>query len=392
MTLSSLSVYVHIPFCRKRCVYCDFNTYAEKENLVPEYVNAVLGEIEFYKNNLAGKFYLKTIYFGGGTPTLLSPGDFERIINTIVCYIDLDKEIEISTEANPTNLSGDYLLNLQKAGINRLSIGAQSAILQELQVLGRTHSAADIKQAVKNAGRAGFTNINVDLMYGIPRQTLKSFKQSLEFAASLKPQHLSIYGLGVEEGTPLSGMVKNGVYDLPDEEVSAAMYEYAMETLAEGGFNQYEISNWAKSDDRDFRSQHNLQYWRNKDYLGIGAGAHSHVENRRWYNSAEIENYISKSKKASSDVFPAVEAITNLTNIDHIKEAMMMGLRLTEEGVNISALSEKYEIKIEQYYKKEISRLVAIGLVKNQTTSKGEVLRLTRKGRLLGNQVFQEFV
>ena len=278
MNLPSLSIYVHIPFCRKRCTYCDFNTYAGKEKSLPSYISALLSEIDFYSHQFHEAYCVHTIYFGGGTPTLLSTSDFERIIEKIVNKFTVADQVEISTEGNPTSLTEGYLNEIHEAGINRLSLGMQSSIPDELQILGRTHSAADVRQSIEYAKNAGINNTNLDLIYGIPQQTLTSFKKSLEFALDLEPEHLSIYGLGLEDGTPLARMIQKNVHVLPDEEESAAMYEYAMDKLKLVGYAQYEISNWALSGNRDYRCTHNLQYWRNQDYLGIGAGAHSHVE------------------------------------------------------------------------------------------------------------------
>ena len=290
-----LSIYIHLPFCRTRCGYCDFNTYAGYDHLKDAYVNAVVKEISLVSKEIGDNEFVHTIYFGGGTPNLFHPRELEKIITGIKDNFHCTSEIEISTEANPTCLTGEYLESVQDLGINRLSLGMQSASENDLRILGRKHTFLDVCKSVENAKKAGFSNINLDLIFGIPQQTLRSFEDSLNAAMGLFPDHLSLYALSVEDSTPLAIQIANGELPEPDDDLAADMYILAMELLDSRGFSQYEISNWARAEEA--QCLHNLQYWRNLDYLGFGAGAHSHYKQSRWENIKAITDYIDSVAK-----------------------------------------------------------------------------------------------
>jgi len=392
----SLSVYIHIPFCRKRCGYCDFNTYAGLDHLLEKYVDCILKEISIFSTLFNSDHDVQTIYFGGGTPTIMPVSFFARIINTISNHFSMTKIPEISSEANPNELDLDYLSGLYDAGINRLSIGMQSAVKKELKILGRQQNPEDVSKAVLNAKNVGFKNVSLDLIFGIPTQTLRSFELTIKSAVSFGPQHLSIYGLSLEQVTPLAQKIQNGQFPEVDEDVAGDMYAYVMDRMHAMGYKQYEISNWALEDNNtDFRCFHNLQYWKNRNYLGIGAGAHSFMGSRRWSNSKLIQDYIgsiAKEKQFSEFGHAAIAEHKQLSKMDIIKETMMMGLRLTEDGINTENFTKRFSVKIEDLYFDQIKKLMAFGLIEYKTINQSRVLRLTKKGRMVGNQVFLEFI
>lgn len=391
-----LAIYIHIPFCRKRCGYCDFNTFIGLDHLLEEYVDCVLEEIAIFSTLFNSDHFVQTIYFGGGTPTIMPVLFYAKIINTISNHFSMAEIPEISSEANPIELDLNYLSGLHDAGINRLSIGMQSVVKKELEILERLQHPEDVSQAVLNSKNARFKNINLDLIYGIPTQTLRSFQLSVKSAVSLKPQHLSIYGLSLEQSTPLAQKIQKGHIPEVNEDIAGDMYAWIMERMHTMGFRQYEISNWALEDnDIDFRCFHNLQYWRNRDYLGIGAGAHSFIESRRWSNTNLIQNYIGsifKDKLSSEFGHMAIAEHKQLSKMDIIKETLMMGLRLTEEGINTEQFTKRFSLKIEDIYFDQIEKLMALGLIEYKSFNKSRILRLTKKGRMLGNQVFLEFI
>ncbi len=391
-----LSVYIHIPFCRKRCAYCDFNTFVGLDHLLEKYVDCVLEEITIFSILFNSDHFVQTIYFGGGTPTIMPVSSYVKMIKTISNHFSMADILEISSEANPMELDLDYLSGLHDAGINRLSIGMQSVVKNELEILGRLQHPEDVSQAVLNSKNARFNNINIDLIYGIPTQTLRSFALSVKSAVSFKPQHLSIYGLSLESSTPLAHKIQQGHIPEMNEDMAGDMYAWVMERMPTMDFRQYEISNWVLEDnDTDFRCFHNLQYWKNRDYLGIGAGAHSFIESRRWSNVNLIQNYIgsiSKEKLSSEFGHAAIAEHKQLSKMDIIKETLMMGLRLTEEGINTEQFANRFSLKIEDIYFDQIEKLLALGLIEYKTSNKSRILRLTRKGRMLGNQVFLEFI
>ncbi|MDP2964661.1 MAG: radical SAM family heme chaperone HemW [Pelolinea sp.] len=388
-----LSVYIHIPFCRTRCGYCDFNTYAGYDHLKESYVKAVVEEISRTSRKIDNDYLVHTIYFGGGTPNLLSSNQIEEIIKGIRDKYIFSSQIELSTEANPSCLPGDYLNALRDIGINRLSLGMQSASAKDLEILGRSHTFKDVEISVENARKAGFTNINLDLIFGIPYQTLLSFEDTLKSAINLSPSHLSLYALSVEDSTPLAIQIAEKVVPESDEDLAADMYILAMEFLEKHGFSQYEISNWSL--DQKSQCLHNLQYWRNLDYLGFGAGAHSLYRQTRWENRKTITDYIdsiSQSPQNEDYISPAGINLISLTNTDEMSETMMMGMRLTEEGISAENFLKRFGVSLDEVYSKEITKLLHQVLVEWVMVEGHSHLRLTKKGRLLGNQVFMQFI
>jgi oxygen-independent coproporphyrinogen-3 oxidase len=383
----TLAIYNHIPFCRQKCNYCDFVSYAGKEELIDKYVDALIAEI--YRSAISYQSSAAinqptTVFFGGGTPTLLKPDHFKNIFDSLIRNWTLDIGYsEISVESNPGTANLAKLKALRELGINRLSIGCQSFNDKHLKTLGRIHSAKQAIQFIKDARTAGFDNINLDLMFALPNQTLEEWQEDLSMALSLEPEHLSTYNLQLEEGTNLykvitnyqipipnkDGEVSEGLrLQLPTEDIELAMYEYTIETLTKNGFKHYEISNFAK---QGFECKHNINYWLNGNYHGFGAGAHSYMNGQRWANVNCIEEYI--SRLTSFDMPPPIKGKKTRGG-----DALFLGLRL------LDGLPKRKFINFE----KEALELISQGLLEESGTN----YRLTHRGLLLGNLVFEKFV
>jgi putative oxygen-independent coproporphyrinogen III oxidase len=398
--MSLTSLYIHIPFCVHRCGYCDFNTYAGLQKWIPEYVQAVCRELEIISTTEFEPLAIHTIYFGGGTPSLVTSDGIKTIINTVKRHYDCSNLDEISLEANPGTISTDYFGELRQAGVNRVSLGMQSANETELALLQRQHTFEDVTKAVKWARAAGINNLNLDLIFGLPNQKTAHWMASLEAAISLRPEHLSLYGLTIEHGTPLQHEVETGALAHPDPDLAADMYEAARDRLPEAGFVHYEISNWAREskDKESFVCKHNLQYWRTLPYLGIGAGAHGFINHYRTENIANPVAYIKRFRDhplfaaGQATGFPKSPATLQASFIDQnteIGENMMMGLRLVQEGISGQEFYKRYGLSLDAKYGAEIKRLIEVGLLERIPA---DSLRLTNKGQLLGNLVFREFI
>jgi oxygen-independent coproporphyrinogen-3 oxidase len=401
------SLYFHIPFCIHRCAYCDFNTYARQERLIPAYVEALLQEIQHVAGSASERLLVHTIFFGGGTPSLLALRQVEQILQEVRKHFTFDSiesvsapfPQEISLEANPGTVSLASLQGMRQAGINRISFGVQSFHKDELRQLERIHNSIDVLEAVHWARKAGFENLNLDLIYGLPGQTLSRWQESLRRATDLSPEHLSLYALTIEPGTPFSRRIARGLTAVPDPDLAADMYEWALDFLTGQGFVQYEISNWSKP---GYQCRHNLQYWRNQPYLGFGAGAHGCANGLRIANVKHIRTYIdhfSSNNLFSSLKFPLSPATTTqgkLTRYMEMQETMLLGLRLTQEGVGRQAFQARFGQDLGVVFRKEVKELIGLGLLEwvktCEVSTTSEVLRLTRRGRLLGNQVFMRFV
>jgi oxygen-independent coproporphyrinogen-3 oxidase len=337
-----------------------------------------------------------TIFFGGGTPSLLSASDIERILDTLERSFALSDGLEVTLEANPGTLSLAFLQELRRLGVNRISLGMQSASPQELRLLERQHDTTEVIQAVAWARRAGFDNINLDLIFGLPYQSLQAWQRTLSFALNLNPEHFSLYALTLEHGTPMHHWTTRGLLSEPDPDLAAEMYEWASETLAGAGYEQYEISNWARqrAGGDTGACRHNLQYWRNLPYLGIGAGAHGYAGGVRTANVLGPAAYIQRCLEGSVQPFPRTPATVTANTIDRaaeMGETMMMGLRLVREGVADEGFQARFGLSLTQAFGEQIERLVHQRLLE-WSGAKGRSLRLTSPGRLLGNQVFMEFI
>jgi oxygen-independent coproporphyrinogen-3 oxidase len=382
------SLYLHIPFCRIKCTYCAFNTYVNLDNLIEPFVEALISEI-----NLLGRSkpeqHLHTIYFGGGTPSLLSVRQLERILVAIkACFVVLP-DSEISMESNPSDLTSDYMTGVRSVGMNRLSLGMQSANEKELKLFERRHDLDAVVKAVDAARRGGFDNLNLDLIYGIPGQTLVDWENSLKVMVQLQPEHVSLYALGLEDGTPLKTWVDTGKYPTPDDDLAADMYDLATDMLDGAGLEQYEISNWAKS---GLACKHNLQYWRNLPYPGVGPGAHGYAGGVRYSTILSPQRYISAMKNIDAQfVYPRTPAVDQATVVDReseIAETLIMGLRLTQEGIRRDLFRERFGTDLLEVHPDTIAKYEKHGLLHVDE----EVVRLTKQGRLLSNMIFRDLV
>jgi oxygen-independent coproporphyrinogen-3 oxidase len=387
-TASPLSLYLHIPFCQTKCTYCAFNTYTNLNALIEPFVEALIREVEIVAGSKSNAT-LGTIFFGGGTPSLLNPRQIESILKSIYrCFVVLP-DAEISLEANPNDLDYSYLAELRVLGINRLSIGMQTAHGNELVLFARRHSNDMVVRAVTAARRAGFDNLNLDLIYGFPHQTLGSWESSLCQMLALRPEHTSLYALGLEAGTPMAAWVARGRLPCPDDDLTADMYELATTVLARAGYSQYEISNWSRP---GYTSRHNLQYWRNLPYIGLGPGAHGFADGIRYSTLLAPQRYIKVMESESSHHdFPCTPATEHAVMVDRageIAETLMMGLRLTQEGIRRRTFFQRFGVDVLELHAPLIERFVGYELLYVDD----EVIRLTQRGRLLSNVVFRELI
>lgn len=383
-----LSLYLHIPFCSTKCTYCAFNTYTNLEALIEPFTFAIRQEIHLVGESALGTT-VGTIFFGGGTPSLLTPGQIGTILDTVRSSFVLLPDAEISLEANPNDITHDYLAALRETGVNRLSIGMQSAIESELQLFARRHDNDAVVKAVLAARAAGFDNLNLDLIYGIPHQTMHNWETTLRQAVALKPEHLSLYALGLEDGTPMKTWVERGKLPTPDDDLAADMYELATVVLAEAGYEQYEISNWAKP---GRQCRHNLQYWYNLPYAGFGPGAHGFAGGVRYATVLSPHRYI-KALQAPDGVYPfpytpATDEAVVVSREDEIAETLIMSLRLTQEGVARDTFARRFGEDLLDIHGDTIETFVRRGLLHVDANR----VRLTEQGRLLSNVVFRELV
>src|SRR3989440_9414885 len=378
--LETVSLYLHIPFCHTRCYYCDFNTYAGILPLREPYVRALLTEIA-----MAGRMAqhpdgtprrTRTIFFGGGTPSLLTVGQVTRLLDSCRQAFAVDQEAETTLEANPGTLGPEQLVGLRAAGVNRLSLGAQSFDAQLLITLGRIHSTEEITQALYNARAAGFTSINLDFMFGLPGQTMRHWRETLDHALSLRSEHLSLYSPIIEEGTPFYTWTHEGSITPADEDLCADMYEYADERLQAAGYENYEISNWSLP---GHQSRHNLTYWHNLPYLGMGAGAYSFFGNRRFSNVREPLAYIRLLREGQR---PEAES-ESVDRAQAMSETAFLGLR-TAMGLHLPTFEERFSQPFTQFAGNRLQLVEEAGLLEHDH----DWLRLSKRGRLLGNEVF----
>ena len=389
-----IGLYVHIPFCQTKCSYCDFNTYERIEDQIPNYVTALTNEIKAW-SDLLSQPVVHTIFLGGGTPSYLPVDNIKHILSTIHSRYKVYESAEITLECNPGDITLERASGWSDAKVNRVSMGVQSFNDGLLALLGRRHTAHEAKQAFHTLRKAGFNNQSLDLIYGLPHQSASQWSDTLNEAVALGPDHISLYSLQIEEGTPLAVDVKKERYPIPDDDLAAEMYEEAQRKLRANGFTQYEISNWAKP---GMKSQHNIIYWLNEPYLGVGAGAHSWLEGQRFFNLKSPTRYVTAMDNNYKEVnqdpiatmqmpFGPVEQVDVTTAAIDIGETMMMGMRLNA-GVSHKRFEKRFGTPLDKIFPKELNRLVVLGLM--EITKEG--IRLTDKGRLLGNEVFAEFI
>jgi oxygen-independent coproporphyrinogen III oxidase len=374
------AAYLHIPFCEHICHYCDFNKVFLKGQPVDEYLRSL--EIEI-KNTLASypTSQLSTIYVGGGTPTSISLQQLEYFLDIIQKHLFPRGNIqEFTFEANPGNLEKEKLQLLKEAGVNRISFGVQSLDDELLHRIGRTHRKKDVMDTIALAQDVGFENINIDLMYGLPGQTMNMFKETIELSFQLNVQHFSAYSLIVEPKTVFYNLMMKGQLHLPTQDEEADMYEYIMDQMNNHGYIQYELSNFAL---KGYESRHNLTYWDNEEYYGFGAGAHSYIHGTRRSNAGPLKKYM---KKIEEKGFPFLEE-NQISKEEAMEEEMFLGLRKTE-GVSKRKFFEKYNLMIEDVFQVQIDEQKRNGLLEETE----EFIRLTHKGKMLGNEVFQAFL
>ncbi|AJD91517.1 coproporphyrinogen dehydrogenase [Jeotgalibacillus malaysiensis] len=371
------AVYIHIPFCHHICHYCDFNKVFMKNQPVDEYIEMLILEMKtVHQSNKP----MKSIFVGGGTPTALSAAQLKKLCEGIQSTFHITGETEYTFEANPGDLSKDKISVLKSAGVNRLSFGVQSFNDRLLEKIGRNHRADDVYRSVKEAQEEGFTNISIDLIYALPEQTLEDFEDTIDRALELDLPHYSGYSLIVEPKTVFYNLMRKGRLPLPGEDAEAAMYDLLMDKMAAKGFNQYEISNFAKP---GHESLHNLTYWENESYYGFGAGAHGYVNGIRYSNIGPVSKYIQSLREDKLPVFHQAE----VTLHEKMEEEMFLGLRKSA-GVSIPHFKQKFDAELMEIFKAPVEEMSGRGLLEIEN----DRIRLTREGRFLGNEVFQSFL
>lgn len=369
-----LGIYIHIPFCKQKCYYCDFVSFSNKENEMDQYVEVLKKEIESYDFS---NFNVTTIYIGGGTPSYLESKKIVEIMSVLKKKITQFEDIEITIEVNPGTVTEQKLKDYKKVGINRLSIGLQTTNEKLLKQIGRIHNFGTFLKTYELARKVGFENINVDLMLGLPNQTIEDLKQSLEQVKRLEPNHISVYSLIVEEGTRLANLIDEGKLTLPDEELERQMYWYVKNTLELNVYKHYEVSNFAK---KGKESKHNVNCWKQKQYIGLGLAAHSYLGNKRYSNTEKMEDYLENVEKNR-----IIQEEQNLE--DTKKEFMMLGLRMIE-GISINKFKEKFGENPLYLFRQELNKLVEQELLEVDLDN----IKLTNKGLDLANIVFEEFI
>ncbi|MBQ9265153.1 MAG: radical SAM family heme chaperone HemW [Clostridia bacterium] len=371
MSPNTLGLYVHIPFCARKCTYCDFASFAGLEQEMPRYIRRLQAEIA-QKSETDRE--IATLFIGGGTPSLLPPQLMKQILSSLHQHFRFLPDAECSCECNPGTVTKEFLAVLKEGGINRLSFGAQASQPRLLQMLGRIHTWDQVAASVALARETGFDNINLDLMLGLPTQTIKDVKETLLQALVLSPQHLSCYGLIVEDGTEMQRQIHSGVWALPDEETERDMYELCRETLLENGFAQYEISNFALP---GFACRHNVDCWRRKEYLGLGSAACGFVGSIRYQNPPSLTDYLNGVPAEETFISPA----------DARFESIMLGLRMME-GVSEDAFYRMHGVTVDQAFGNKLQKPIAEGLLLRENG----FLRLTRRGMDVQNRVLVEFL
>lgn len=368
-----IGLYVHVPFCVSKCAYCDFASYAGREADVPRYVDTVVREIT-RRGEETGHPTADTIFLGGGTPSLLNEGQVTRILDALFEAFSIEENAEITCECNPGTLSKSFTQALRESGVNRLSIGAQASQSRLLRLIGRIHDWEEVIASVEIARRAGLDNINLDLMFGLPSQTVADLRETLEAAIALRPTHISCYSLIVEEGTPIHRDIAAGKLALPDEEIDRNMYELARRTLVEHGFHQYEISNFASE---GYECRHNVGCWTRVPYLGFGCAAHSFFEQRRTMNPSKLDAYLAGEEPKTEQISKEQARF----------ESMMLGLRMTR-GVKDEDFIRMHGLSIREAFGEKLDKPISAGLLEWHEGA----LRLTRLGMDMENSVLVDLM
>lgn len=377
--------YLHLPFCRTKCLYCDFNTYAGKERLIGEYV-AALAEEAAQRSSETGGLPLRTVYLGGGTPSLLTVAQVRRLLDALRRTAGIEAGAEVTLEANPGTFGRNYLEGLSALGVNRLSFGVQSLDDETLRRLARTHNSARAIADLRLAREVGRFSVNLDLIYGLPWQSRASWVAHLQRALDTEPDHVSLYALTVEHGTPLAVLVAKGLWQIPDSDAVADMYEAALPLLERAGFEHYEVSNWARP---GHESRHNLTYWRNEAYLGCGAGAHSYVQTRRFWNVKPIEEYIRRGSSLAKGLADGLMEGEEILDRDaQLGETAVLALRLRREGLSFARFRNRFDVDPMARWQAELGELAQLGVlhVDEQRAA------LTDAGLLVSNAIATRFL
>ncbi len=375
-------IYIHIPFCKSRCSYCDFATDVFKNaETVERYVNALCNEISDFKSQIPNpKSQIETIYFGGGTPSLLSPAQLEKILNSIHKKFSVESEIELTMEMNPATMTLETVREYRNLGVNRASFGAQTFDDKELKRLGRKHTAQDVRETIELLRKADFTNVSFDLIAGLPRQTLKDWERNLDEALKLKPEHLSLYLLEIHEGTPLAEQIRSKRQPMPDEDLAGEMYELMLDKTSAKGYEQYEISNFSLP---NFESKHNSKYWLCEPVFAFGVSAHSFDGETRWANERDTAKYVSLIEAEKTPV----SEINKLTEKQFSGEFAFLNLRLAK-GLDMDQYKSLFGVDLREKLAEDLARLEDFGLIEFDKNR----LKLTRRGMVYSNEVFAVFV
>jgi len=378
--MTAAGVYIHIPFCRSRCSYCDFATGIYQESLAQRYVTALVKELTELEHLQLGS-EIDSVYLGGGTPSLLLPEQVEQILAAVHRRFAISADAEITMEMNPGSLALETLRDFRRLGVNRASFGAQTFDDRELASLGRSHSAAETRQTFFELRRAGFQNVNFDLIAGLPGQTLEGWRRNVQEALTLRPEHLSFYLLEVHQGTPLAAQIRQGRQPAPDDDLAARMYELMLEESCLAGYEHYEISNLCLP---GFEARHNTKYWTTAPYYGFGCSAHSYDGKlRRWANDRDVQRYLELIEAGKSPI----KESWDLSDQDRQAETVFLGLRLMK-GFNVRNYQETFGTDLCERYGEDLERFLDAGLIE----LRGDLIRLTRSGALLSNEVFAAFV
>lgn len=382
--MKEIGLYIHIPFCKQKCFYCDFCSHANKLELQEQYINSVIKEIKNIKQKEL--YRIKTIYIGGGTPSILNPTLIQKLLEEIQNSFTVSKNSEITIEINPGTIDEKKINLYKEAGVNRVSIGLQSASDKLLKEIGRIHNYKQFEDAYKMVTDAEITNINVDLMIGLPNQNIHDVEDTLKKIVSKAPKHISVYSLIVEPDTVMEKLISSGKAILPDEDTERAMYWKVKEVLENSGYYQYEISNFSK---KGFESRHNLDCWNQCEYIGIGVAAHSYINGVRYSNLSSIEDYIDNINKDKFENNVCVHEVQD--KIDMMKEYMIIGLRKIE-GVSVNKFIDKFEINPLELFEKEIKKNVKNNFLETIKKDGDCFIKLTSKGIDFANIVWEEFV
>ena len=382
--MKEIGLYIHIPFCKQKCYYCDFCSYAGKLELQSKYIDSVLGEIDSINNK--DEYKVNTIYIGGGTPSIIDAVQIQKVIKKIKNSFNISNSPEITIEVNPGTVDKEKIKKYKEAGINRVSIGLQSTNDRLLEKIGRIHNFGDFEKVYNVVTEGGFTNINVDLMIGLPNQTIEDVDDTLSKIIKKNPTHISVYSLIVEPGTVMESLVNSGKYTLPDEDVERKMYWLVKEILEQNGYIQYEISNFAK---KGYESKHNMDCWNQKEYIGIGAAAHSYMEATRYSNTISIEEYINNIENGELQKNVCVHE--KQAKMDMMKEYMIIGLRKIS-GIDVDKFMQKFSCNPFEIFKEQIEKMKKLNLLDVDNKLDECHIKLTDKGIDFANIVWEEFI